>query len=294
MKELTFWQTSIESLIEHERLDDADQQLALAFHDFPDAPVLKYLEARIAYEVDSHNLALSLINEALVHDPKNASYRRLHFHVLLAIKRFFEAEKIIISLIAEFPEEATYYALYSLMMMQTRHVEKALKLAHEALRLDPGSYLANLVTALHERTLGQSKQAEITLRKLLTDHPECEATARLLIHQLVDKGEYLAALRLSQDVLQKNPQDISLIELIIELKILTHPLCRSFYVLNRFGLAGSAMAWLGFIFISRGLVGLGLTGIAFIFALSYLAWAVSSWILPPFLRRRYRKGLSKC
>lgn len=91
--------------------------------------------------------ALATVGRILEIDPGSYSARFLLARIRTEQKRFAEAEAAAIELLKDFPKEPSLYALYARIMLQTFNVEKADRLAAEALRRDPRRQDAEMLRA---------------------------------------------------------------------------------------------------------------------------------------------------
>lgn len=292
MDDYSTLEARIDALIEMERITDARQLLAKAQNEYPDWSHLFYLEAKIEEGAGHLELALTLVQKALEDDPEDANYRFLCCRILSDLERNSEAEKIIIELIKDFPEDAENYSFYSMIMLESNQIEKAFALSKLALEMDPNLFAAKVVYACQQCLTGNVKEAEPLLRELITENPDSIPICWLMLTSLTQKGEFDLALRIAQDMMLQIPNDKDLIEMICELKVYTHPLGRVYHLLGRYGLMASAISWVIAVVVMQGLITIGFPVAAILFAVVYAAWAISSWIVPGILRKQFKQKLA--
>lgn len=292
MREIHAWTLRIEGLIECQRLEDARKELSIAYREYPDSTQLKYLEAKIESECGQHGIAFNLLYEALQKDPEDAEYRIAYFHECLALDYFTAAETAIIELIKDFPEHAHFYSCYALLMLQTFHIQKAQQLAQEAIRLDPEDWHAQFIVAYYEYVAGDPKKGEALIRNLLQTNPDNEYVKTVFLVQLMGKGKYKLALMIAQELLARNPNDEDYVDYVVELKALSHPISKLYYLQNRFGFLASAIAWISVIGITKLLFSNGYTSAGIFIIVAYALWAISSWFVPALIKGYFRRGLA--
>ena len=278
-------------LLERGRTGQARELLGRALAEHPAHPQLLYYRARIEHEDEDNDEALAAVDELLAVNPSDYPARRLRYDILDDLKRFAEAELVIIDILHDYPEDADSLAVYALLMLKTGHVDKAERLAGEAIRLAPESEGPLIVATLAELVSHPENAAEGRLAELVRHHPEAASTATALVVALNDRGRYGAALEISRQLLAAEPHSRSQLELVIELEVLNHPTMWPLRPLMRFGWTGSAVMWfvfVGVVLAAPGLFGEEVTGGLI---LAIIAYVVYSWVWPPLLKRYKRRGL---
>ena len=275
-------------LIERRRLDQARDVLAGALREEPENNGLLYFSAHVDYLEDDYASALETLDRLLVNNPEHESGRSLRFHCYEETGRYVEAEEEIISLLHDFPEDGEYYADYALVMLKTLHLEKASKLAAEAVRLAPESQHALIMSAFVAVVTEPSEDARTRLRELVRKHPETEATMGALVAVLQQSGKEKEALNVARQLLRANPGSQSFVDVVVELTTRTHWSMLPLKPMLRMGWAGSAMVWfvlVGAIYMVPRSPFPELQVPTIILALTYVAY---SWIWPPILKRLIR------
>jgi len=274
----------IDFLVERERFAQAEERLRHALARSPDHPRLLYLAAYVQFRTGRLPDARATLDTLLARHPTDYAGRILLFEVLDDLEQFPAAEAVILEVLRDEPEDAASYARYARLMLRTLHLEKARSLSAEALRRDPDDGIALSVATLTDLVLHGGRHDLPTLQALLERQPDAESTARILIATLVHRHRHRDALAVAQALLASRPRDAALVNLLVELRSLTHWSMRPVMTLARFGWAGSAGVWLGMIV----LVSIGRrTQSSWVGAASmlYLAFCVYTWIWPSLFKR---------
>lgn len=275
-------------LLEVGRLHEAAQVLGQALADNPDDPDLHVYAANIAEgqcDVDGARVQLA---RALSLDPMHSRARAALFDLEYAADNYPEAEELITGLIRDEPANASLLALYARLMLVTFHLEKSRALVDEALRRDPDDDVARTVDVLLSIVEGRFDRASVQMEVLVADDPDSLDVAHTLLLWLVEEGRHREALELARQLLRAEPDDPDLIDSIVELRALTHPLAWPLWPTTRFGWAGSAGTWV-IVLVALGMlhqVEPVLTG--FLSGL-YLAWVAYTWAYGPLMKRWLRR-----
>ena len=178
----------VRALVDRRRLDSARRVLGEALPQYPDSVQLLRFAAWVDWMDDQLDDALATIERLLSIDPQDYDARYLLARIRDEQERFPEAELVIIELLREYPEVPELYALYASIMLQTFHVEKAERLAREALRRDPDNESALNVYALCGFISAPEEEQRERLRKLIEEHPDQVQTTIRMIQLLSDQG----------------------------------------------------------------------------------------------------------
>lgn len=287
MTDLHDIQFRIRSLIERRRYDQARGLLPEAFAADPDNFANHLLAGRVALELDEYDETRASVERALQHYPDSIDARLLMFSVGRHSERFPEAERIILDLLRDNPDDAHLYGGYAELMLRTLHLEKAGSLAAEALRLDPTERLARTVGLLVRVIEGDRGGALAELEELVSDDPNALHTAWSIITVLQSEHRYGEALQVMRGILRSMPGDESIIKAMIELRAASHWSVMPLWPLNRYGWIGSGGLWaaaVGSFLLSRALAPEFTGPLVAI----YIAYVVYSWVWPPLLKRWLR------
>ena len=151
---------------------------------------------------------------------------------------------MIIELLRENPEHAHYYGRYAQLMLRTLNVAKSRQLALEGLKYDPDSVeclSAQVVCDFIERPGNSASQA---LQQLLVRHPQSAHTLLLIVIALEQRGDRSEALSIARELLRAQPDNEELVDLVKQLRLVTHWSMLPLWPVLRFGWAGSVGIWL--------------------------------------------------
>jgi tetratricopeptide (TPR) repeat protein len=274
----------IAALLERRRLDQARALLKPALENQPDHLGLILQSAWLEFLDDSPAVAMQSVRHVLASEPENASARFLYFQVLTELENYVEAERTIIGLLSDFPEEAHYYGRYADVMLRTLHFEKAMRLAREGLRYDPDDIACLTTQTICEFITHPTSRSNEGLQRLIVQYPQSTHTIRLVVIALVQRGDYSGAHRLSQELVRHDPQSESIVELARTLKIENHWSMLPLWPLRRYGWGASAAIWLLGVLGTRALSQVDPT-LAAVFVTAFLIYVVYSWVWPSALRR---------
>jgi predicted Zn-dependent protease len=271
-------------LIEVGRYREAKQLLGQAFAETPADPELHCLAARAALGEKDQARARDHVEQALAAGPGHFEARVLLFVLDYHQDRYPEAERTIIELIRERPDNAHLLALYAELMLNTLKLDKARALTAEALRRDPDDERAQLVNVLLLTIEGKRDDAGVQLAELIRADPEGAEIARTLFNVLLEQNRHREALEVGRQLLKLDPGNRALVESLAELAAATHWIAWPAYPLRRFGWAGAAGLWASGVFVLPLVVKLNVAlGVALV--VLYLLYIVYSWVYPPLLKR---------
>ena len=188
----------------------------------PDHQAVLYYAALVDWLENKDEEALATATRLVENYPDSFDGRLLLFRILDSLGRRAEAEPVIIALINDYPESALLYARYSLLMLETMHVDKAGTLALRALRLDPDNEIALVASVLHELVVNPGESARQRLAELVKRYPEAIGTALTVVSVLSDEGRDREALVIAQEILRQDPNSESLVDLVVALKTASH------------------------------------------------------------------------
>lgn len=277
-------QAQVAHLIERGRLDHAERMLADAIASWPDDVGNHVLAARIELERDDPDAARESIGRALAASPADREARLLLFRICCAQRALAEAEKVILELLHESPDDSSLYALYADLMLRSLHIDRAGALAAEALRLDPGNPVARVVQVLVNIIESRRAAARAELETLVRDDPNALYVAWSIVAVLQSEHRNREAMEVMRGILQADPNDPDALDGLVALRAASHWTMLPLWPLNRFGWAGSGGLWavaIGSLLLCR-IFAPDLVGPV---AGAYIVYVAYSWIWPPLLRR---------
>jgi tetratricopeptide (TPR) repeat protein len=274
------------SLVERRRYGEARTHLASALKTYPDDPELGYLSAYVDYATDQGEAAMRTIQSVLRAQPEHAGARDLYATLLENEKRYAEAESVLIQLLRDYPEDADYYSSYADLMLRTMNASKARRLAQEGLKIEPEHAGCLHAPALADLIEGRGRGESIGLAALVREHPEHLRTSLALVVALQDRGDHRGALRIAQELLRSQPDSTELLNLVRELRVVTHWSLLPLYPMQRWGWAGVFGVWVAGVFGIRLLAKNGAPApLVASLTVLWLVYIVYSWIWPPLLKK---------
>lgn len=274
-------------LLQIGRTKHARALLAQHLRQEPGDHVALYYLARAAVIDQEPREARELLQRSLALHPHARGPRALLFHVEFEESQYEPAEQLVISLIRDNPREPDYLAMYAKLMLFTGHVTKAEQLTAEAMKLDPQHVEARRVMVLLDVVSGKHHSASETIGTLIAEDPQNAALAHTLFYVLVSRGQLEAAERLGQELLRLTPDNPTLVNALVELRVISHPMGLPLYPFRKWGWLGSAGLWIGVIFGCRLLERYN-QPLATAILFTYVFVALYSWVYPPIMRRWLR------
>jgi tetratricopeptide (TPR) repeat protein len=272
-------------LIERKRYDQAQAYLAEGLRSNPHNSRLLYFSAHILSEKDLPAEAEQTLKELLAFDPENMEARYLLASVYKDLKHYMEAERLVIELIRQNPESSDLYALYAKIMLETLHIEKAHKLASEAIRLEPDNIAAQAVALISDVIGSKKKLYRERLSEFFRHHPDSCATLAMVLMVLYEQNQHHEALRIARELLRHDPQNSTLVDIIKELKVLTHITMIPLMPSIKYGWHASAVLYIIAIATCYASSKYLPETATLIIICAWLVYVIYSWIYPPILKR---------
>ena len=277
----------IQYMIDVRRLHLARLKIQEGLSNQPNDPRLFYYSATISWLEEDYDEGLSAAEAGLALSPHDDNLQFILFKLLRDLKRYPDAETIIIELIRKSPRDTEYLCGYAELMLVTFHLKKAKALVFEALRVSPNDSLAKYVATFIDIASGNLTEAESKIQELLLLHPENEPILRLLLMQLVSKKRYRSALLLAQELLRVHPNDEQLVQTIIDLKTTSHWSAIPLWPVTRFGWVGSIGIWVLFIVFVQISKFVQIPWFDYV-VWGYLAWCIYTWLHGPIFNRFFK------
>jgi len=280
----------INELLVRRRIASARELLRDVLPQFPDSPVLLEQAAWTDYMDSDHDAARATIGTLLDIAPDSYEGRFLLSRIDAEDNRHADAERTVIDLLHDYPEDPALYAHYASIMLETFHTEKAERLAAEALRRDPDNEEALNVQVLVSFANSDDAERQRRLQTLLTEYPDSMTSAVRMVQLLLDKGKHAEAYELSRELVQHDPGNRALVEMASELRMSSHWSMLPLWPMRKWGWGGSIGIWFAAMLLLQSGVFEGegrehlLTG----FIVLLLSYVVYSWVWPPILRRLMR------
>lgn len=278
------------ALLDRRRLAAARSVLAKALPKYPDSPTLLQYSAWVDWMEDRLDDALTTIGRILELDPGSYSARFLLARIRTEQQRLAEAEAAAIDLLKDFPEEPALYALYARIMLLSFNIEKAERLAAEALKRDPRHEDALNVHVLCGFISSPGREQRERLHKLLAEHPDQTDSIVRLVQSLIDDGKTRQAYELSRELVRSNPDNEGIVQLATSLRRVSHWSMFPLWPMQKWGWGASIGLWLAVLILLKSelLAGTPLEAWEGRIALLFLGYVVYSWVWPPLLGRLLR------
>lgn len=273
----------VDALLERRRTDLARSLIksALAIH--PEHIGLLLQSAWADYFDDHNEEALRTVRQVLLAEPTHEGARVLYFELLLGKEQGAEAERVIIELLREHPEDAIYYGRYANLMLRTLNLTKALQLAREGLRHEPDNVECLAAQALCE-FIDAPDAASHSLQQLLVRHPQLIRTLLLVVVALDQRGDIRGATQVARELVRAQPDNEHLVELARELKVKGHWSMLPLWPVQKWGWGATFGIWVLAIVGMNALKRIS-PDASGVFAIVVIVYVVYSWVWPPLLRR---------
>ncbi len=278
----------IDTLLGMRRTSAARQMIAEALAANPDHPEL-WLQAAWADYIDGEEAAaLRGAESVLQQAPDNASARLLRFEILFRRGEAASAERVILDLLRDDPNNPWYFSRYAFLLLQNLDFGKARAIAMAGLELEPEHESCMIVLTICDFIEVGAGVTQATLQSLLAKNPDSIAVLSLVVVALEQAGRNRQAFRLACELVLAQPDDPDAVEMVQALELKTHWSLAPLWPVLRYGWIASAVIWVVatmiFFQLSKVSPELSLGGAA-IFGI-YVAY---SWIWPPLLARRLRQ-----
>jgi predicted Zn-dependent protease len=286
-EELEVCIAQIAELLDRNRFAQTQRLLDQALPHFPDDERLLYFSAYVALQTDNQEAAEHQLERVLELNPASYEGRSLMADLREEQGKFAESEALYLGILSDYPEDAGTMADYARLMLRTMHVEKAGKLAAEALSRAPDHPGAMYVATLASIVEGKHDERNLRLRKLLHQYPDMLVTAQTLVQVLHREGRYTEALEVAREMLRAQPNNEQIVEMVINLRMLSHWSMIPMRPFTRYGWAASIALWFIAVITFQLLPESPATNALLIALLCFVAY---SWIWPWCLGKILRKG----
>ncbi len=275
----------VERLLEVGRAHDAQRLLTPHLQENPTDFDALVLASRAFHALGDHTQARALLDTALSQSPHDVEARLHLFHLQEDGQEYAAAEETILALLRDLPENGHLYALYSGLMFDTLHLEKARQLVNEAQRLNPSSSYARVLDISLSLIEGRGQSSTAALAELVCENPDSAPVLYIAVDILLKRHRDRQALELAQMLVRLNPAHKETLELYVNLRVRTHPLMWPLGPMKRWGWAASVVLWGIMMFslqIARRFLSPAAAGVVALFFITYIAY---SWLAPPLIRR---------
>ncbi|MFJ7979100.1 tetratricopeptide repeat protein [Lysinibacillus xylanilyticus] len=204
-------------------------------------------------------------------------------HLYRETRRWQEAEEAFLEALRINPNDAGTHAGYAVLMKQTGHREKAKLLINKALELDPeNSYVLRRNLILEG--MNRNKEQQIFALEQYMNSTDSESSKLLTLGKNATlRNNKKEAKEYYRQAFLLNPEDQTLLSILKEMEITTHPLLAPNRFIERLG--GPAIIWLAGIGLTFLLLALGFDSLAMLFLQCYVVLTLYTWISVPLVKR---------
>lgn len=272
----------IGELLNRNRFEQAKRHIKQASVHFPDDEDLLYFGGFVAMATGRLDEAEEHIARLLQASPASYQGRALMADIFEQQEKFAQSEQLYLGLLHDYPDDAHTMADYAMLMLRTLHVEKAAKLAEEALRRQPDLPSAIQVATLAAVVCGEADLRDERLAEMIHKHPELQATTATLAQVLYRKGRYKEALHVSQEMLRADPGNQDIVDMVISQRLFSHWSMIPMRPLIRFGWPASVALWFAAVGLFRILPDSPATDALLVLLLLFVVY---TWVWPWALRK---------
>jgi len=196
-----------------------------------------------------------------------------------------KAEQAVLAALRAHAEDAELLALYALIVAKAGQIDKAHKLVAAARRIDPENASAIRIEAAIAASRGDERETLLRSRELLALDPE-DAHAHLIMGEVLhDQGDVHGAAEHLRTAVVSDPRDSVAAQIARENLAWRHPLMWPLRPVQRFG---AAKVWIAAIVVLMAARMTKSNPIMLTATITWLAYCVYSWVVPPIVRRLVR------
>jgi len=250
---------------------------------------LWYMLGYSNYAINEYDKAEEQFQEAMRLGYDEAIIFDILGHLYMETKRWQEAEEAFLEALRINPNDAGTHAGYAVLMKQTGHRKKAKLLINKALELDPeDSYVLRRNLILEG--MNRNKEQQILALEQYMNSTDSESSKLLTLGKSATlRNNKKEAKEYYRQAFLLNPEDQTLLSILKELEITTHPLLAPNRFIERLG--GPAIIWFVGIGLTFLLLALGFDSLAMLFLQCYVVLTLYTWISVPLVKRlRKLKG----
>lgn len=195
----------IEILIQQRRYDDAEKSLKdLLTADSSNTIALSLL-SEVYLQTEKNEEALSLIQQAISHEPDNPDLFYTKARIELNNENYDRAENNIDAAIQLYSLDADYHAFYAHIKLLRKKYQQALDMANHALELDAENLLALNTRSTALLKLNKKEESFNTIQGALREDPNNSYTHSNYGWGLLEKGDHKKALEHFKEALKNDP-----------------------------------------------------------------------------------------
>jgi tetratricopeptide (TPR) repeat protein len=234
------------------------------------------------HALDRNDEAIAVLRDGLSHYGMSAPMLQLLGSALRAAGQLREAESVYLQGLSLDPNEPDLLLGYALVCLAAGQTDKAAALVERAASYAPESAAVSSARAQVAFAQGKHKEMRQHSQKALSVDPEDPGAQALHGTAAMLTGDAKSGYRSLASAAASNPADNDLRGAAREAKLYNHPLLRPLRPMQRFN---PLVVWIVAVAIIQGLRIAGFGPLATLFAISWLAYCIYSWVAPPLVRR---------
>jgi tetratricopeptide (TPR) repeat protein len=197
------------------------------------------------------------------------------------------AERALLDGLALAPNDVDLLCAYADVCASDGQVDKAQKLVERAAAVAPQAPVVFATRVQVAFARGDDATAQRIAREFVGAYPENPAAHALLGGTSAVRGQVGPAYQGFRQAAAALPGEQVLAESALEMRIARHPLMLPIRPVIRFG---AFRTWAVAVALMFGLRAVGLTPLAVVVTLVWIAYCIYSWVVPPLLRRWMRRN----
>ena len=227
--------------------------------------------------------AADVARDALADEPQDVAFLYMLSVAELQRGDLGEAEAAVLAALALDADDPELLCQYADVVMHGGQLDKAQKLIDRAAAIAPDDdeVLRSRIALSHLR--GRGKETEALTRELLERDPQSLHGQRMLGVLDLERGKPRPAQERFAEAVRGDPSHAPTAVAARQARELSQPWWWPLRLIDRVGVAGT---WVGAMVVLFGLRAAGLSAVAGIAALVWIAFVVYTWIAGPMLRRR--------
>jgi len=178
----------IEILIEHNKLDQAQQKIGEGLLQYPDSGDLHAMQAKVHKANNKQKDALEAIERAIGCDPEKDYFFYLKAMIHLEKDAYQKAMESVDVALSFNPYQAEYYGIKAAILLNLRHKERAIEIARKGLEVSPENTFCQNVLSMALTRSGQTVDSRVILENQLEQDPENAFTHANMGHQCLREG----------------------------------------------------------------------------------------------------------
>jgi predicted Zn-dependent protease len=196
------------------------------------------------------------------------------------------AERALLDGLAIAPQDPRLLCYYASLCLKVNQTDKAAKLLDRAAAIAPHESLVYAVRIQLAFARGDDKLAKRISEEYVAEYPEAAHAHALYGQSAHNRGQIAEAYLSLRRASANDPTDQDYAKAAITARAYVHPLLLPLRPLYRLG---PVKVWLTVVATILVLRGIGAPGLAGLLGLTWFAYCVYSWIVPPIVRRLYQR-----